>query len=155
LINREEIACWGYNSRLDTLQAIVANFILAELPFITERRQRNAQIYDEELQGFSNYISIPPRKTGVKQVFHTYIIRVQKRAELVSYLSRHGIETKIHYPIPIHLQKPCSKLVYKRGDFPECEKQAEEILSLPIHQYLTEKQIHFVAKKIKTFYGLN
>jgi len=155
LINREEIAYWGYNSRLDTLQAIVANFILTELPFITERRQRNAHIYDEELQDCSNCISIPPRKKGVKQVFHTYIIRVQKREGLISYLSRNDIETKIHYPIPIHLQKPCSKLGYKRGDFPECEKQAEEILSLPINQYLTEKQIRFVAKKIKTFYRLN
>jgi len=153
LKNRDEIEFFGYNSRLDTLQAVVANYVMKNLKSIIESRKRNAQLYDYEFKGLSDFITLPPRKEGVRQVFHTYIIQVKNRAELIEYLNEHGVETKIHYPVPIHLQRPCRKLGYKKGDFPVCEEQAESILTLPIHQHLTEKQVYYVTELIKKFYN--
>lgn len=153
LKNRDEIEFFGYNSKLDTIQASVALHVMKNLQSITHQRIRNAKLYDNELKGLYDSVILPPRWENVKQVFHTYVIRVKNREELIKYLNKHGVETKIHYPIPIHLQKPCQKLGYKKGDFPVCERQSEEILSLPIHQHLTGEQIYYVAGLIKKFYG--
>ena len=152
LKNRDAIEFFGYNSRLDTIQAVVAEYGMQNLKAIKEKRQKNAQTYDQGLKDLNGFVTLPPRQEKVEQVFHTYVIRVQKRTELIRYLEENGVETKIHYPIPIHLQKPCQALGYKKGDFPECEKQAEEILSLPIHQYLEEEQLDYVIDRIKKFY---
>ena len=78
--------------------------------------------------------------------------RFKKRDKLKSYLIRNGIEVKIHYPIPLHLQRPSKKMGYRKGDFPIAEKQATEMLTLPVHQYLNREQINFMIKKIKNFY---
>lgn len=152
LKNRNEIEFFGYNCRLDTLHAIVGNHFMKELTSITESRQRNASIYDNEFKDMNDFITLPPRRKNVVQVFHTYVIQVEKREELIRYLDEHGVETKIHYPIPIHLQKPAQKYGYKKGDFPVCEEQAEKILSLPVHQYLFQEQIYYVSDLIKKFY---
>ena len=153
LKTRDAIEFFGYNSRLDTIQAVVAEYGMQNLKAIKEKRQKNAQTYDQGLKDLNGFVTLPPRREKVEQVFHTYVIRVQKRTELIRYLEENGIETKIHYPIPIHLQKPCQALGYKKGDFPECEKQAEEILSLPIHQYLEEEHLNYVIDQIKKFYN--
>ena len=152
LKNRDEIELFGYNSRLDTIQATVANHVLQSLGAITETRRKNARIYDEELKGLKDFVTLPPRKTHVLEVFHAYVVQVKKRDELMAYLADHGVEAKIHYPIPIHLQKPFRTLGFKKGDFPECEKQCESILTLPIHQHLTEDQLHYVTGVFKKFY---
>jgi len=152
LKNRDEIELFGYNSRLDTIQATVANYFLQKLSSITERRRRNARIFDDELKGLEDFITLPPRRANVLEVFHTYVIQTKSRDELIAYLSDHGVETKIHYPIPIHLQKPFLGLGYRKGDFPECEKQCESILTLPIHQHLTENQLCYVTDLVKRFY---
>ena len=154
LKNRNEIEFFGYNSRLDTFHAVVANHVMKDLPTITKLRQRNASIYDKELKDIDDFITIPPRHKNVMQVFHTYVIQVKNRSKLIKYLDEHGIETKIHYPIPIHLQKPAQKLGYKKGAFPVCEEQAEKILSLPVHQNLVEEQVYYTANLIKKFYGV-
>jgi dTDP-3-amino-2,3,6-trideoxy-4-keto-D-glucose/dTDP-3-amino-3,4,6-trideoxy-alpha-D-glucose/dTDP-2,6-dideoxy-D-kanosamine transaminase len=153
LKNRDEIEVFGYNSRLDTLQAVVANYALGQLESITDRRVRNAHSYDSLLQELHDFIVIPPRRENVEQVFHTYVIRVKRRDDLVHFLNDRGVETKIHYPLPIHLQKPCRELGYKEGDFPVCEAQAEEILSLPVHHHLTDDQIGYVVELINKFYS--
>ena len=152
LKNRDEIEIYGFNSRLDTLQAIVANWVMDHLDLIIEARIKNAETYDEALSEMLPFIKIPPRRKNMKRVFHTYVICVKKREELIKYLDKHGVETKIHYPIPIHLQKPCQILGYKKGDFPVCESQAQSILSLPIHQHLTEVNIKYIVDCIKEFY---
>jgi dTDP-4-amino-4,6-dideoxygalactose transaminase len=72
----------------------------------------------------------------------------------MAFLEQNGVETKIHYPIPIHLQKPGQTLGYKKGDFPVCEAQAERILTLPIHQHLEPEQLSYVVQQIKKFYGV-
>jgi dTDP-4-amino-4,6-dideoxygalactose transaminase len=153
LKTRDRIEIFGYNSRLDTLQAAVAGYFLKTLPAVTRRRARNAERYDRELRGLSDFVVPPPRRKNITQVFHTYVVRVKNRKGLMKYLSGHGVETKIHYPVPIHLQEPCRRLGYRRGDFPECERQSGEILSLPVHQYLTAEQIHYVTGLIDRFYN--
>jgi len=153
LKNRDEIKFFGYNSRLDTIQALVANYVMDDLDRIIQKRQKNASIYNTELKHLEDFVILPPQREGVVQVYHTYVIQVKKREELISYLNEHEVETKIYYPVPIHLQRPCRELGYKKRDFPVCEKQAESILSLPIHQFLTEEQIYCVIDLIRQFYG--
>lgn len=152
LKNRDDVACFGYNSRLDTIQAIVGNHIIEELEKTTLKRIDNAAFYDRELSKLHEWVKVPPRRKDVKQVFHTYVVRVKRISELMKYLSSNGVETKVHYPVPIHLQQPFLALGYKRGMFPNSERQSEEIISLPIHQYLTFEQISFVSESIKSFY---
>lgn len=152
LKNRDEIQFFGYNSRLDSIQAVVANYNLSRLHEITERRINNAKLYDKLMSGLEENVVIPARRSGVKQVFHTYVVQVQERERLMDYLAKNGVETKIHYPVPIHLQKPCRMMGYQGGDLPETEKQVRRILTLPIHQHLTKEQIHYVSDTLKRFY---
>ena len=152
LKNRDEIECFGYNSRLDSLQAAIANQVMMNLDEITQKRQENAKIYNQELRDMEDFVRMPKQRMGVMPVYHTYVVQVTQRTELIKYLQERGIEIKIHYPIPNHLQVPSRKFGYKKGDFPVCERQAESILSLPIHQHLTDDQIHYVTDAIKAFY---
>lgn len=152
LKNRDEVELFAYNSRLDTLQAIVALQLLQVLDEITDARIRNAKRYDEALSDLTEYVVIPPRKSHVKQVYHTYVIQAKERDKLVAYLAKQGIETKVHYPIPIHLQKASEYLGYKEGDFPVCEAQAKSIITLPVHQHLSDEQLDYVIDNIRKFY---
>ena len=152
LKNRDEIDFFGYNSRLDTIQAIVGMKVIENIEEITKKRIANARYYDALLLQMKEFVNIPERNPNHFQVFHTYVVQVERREELISYLADHDIETKIHYPIPIHYQKPCLEMGYQRGDFPRCEKQAEHILTLPVHQYLTTHQIQYVCETIVKFY---
>jgi dTDP-4-amino-4,6-dideoxygalactose transaminase len=152
LKNRNEIEFFGYNSRLDTIHATVALHVMKSLDEVTTIRKTHSQLYDSALKDLQDVVILPPRRKDVQQVFHTYVVQVKQRAELMKYLQGHGVETKIHYPIPIHLQKPCQAMGYKQGDFPVCERQAESIVSLPIHQHLTEEQILYVVEMIRKFY---
>ncbi len=153
LKNRDECEFYAYNSRISTFQAAVALHLIDDLGFITEKRIENAKFYDMALKDIPQ-IKLPSRSPDKKHVYHVYIIQAEKRDDLVNYLNREGVETKIHYPIPLHLQKATQRLNlgYKEGDFPATEEQAKSILSLPIHQYLTNKQREYVVEKIKDFY---
>ena len=152
LKTRDEVEVFAYNSRLDTLQAIVANQLLNVLDAITEARIKNARAYDDGLSDMSDHITLPPRKSNVKQVFHTYVIQARERNKLGAYLAEKGIETKVHYPVPLHLQPASKYLGYQEGDFPVCEAQAKTILTLPVHQHLTDDQIACVIDNIRKFY---
>jgi len=152
MVNRDECSVFAYNSRLDTLQAIVALRLMHDLEDITNTRIRHAQIYDEGLAELAEFVTVPPRRKNVKQVFHTYVIQVKHRNELYKYLLDNGIEAKVHYPVPLHLQEAAQFLGYKEGDFPVCEAQARSILTLPVHQHLTEEQLAYVVNAIKKFY---
>jgi dTDP-4-amino-4,6-dideoxygalactose transaminase len=153
LSNRDACEVFGYNSRLDTLQAIVADAMLDHLDAVTKTRVDHAAFYDGALAGLAPDLVVPPRRPGVRQVFHTYVVQVERRAELVAHLAARGIETKIHYPIPIHLQRAAAHLGHARGSFPVCERQADRILSLPVHEFLEESQLAYVAETITHFYG--
>jgi dTDP-4-amino-4,6-dideoxygalactose transaminase len=152
LRTRDACEVFGYNSRLDTIQAIVADAALDRLAGVTETRIRNAAFYDTALPGLAPDVVVPPRRPHARQVFHTYVIQAEARQRLVAHLDAHGIETKVHYPIPIHLQKAAEHLGYKRGAFPVCEAQSARILSLPIHEYLSPDDQAYVIERIREFY---
>jgi dTDP-4-amino-4,6-dideoxygalactose transaminase len=78
---------------------------------------------------------------------------VRDRDRLYKYLNENGIEAKIHYPTPLHLQKSAVYLGYKEGDFPVCEADCRTIITLPVHQHLTEEQIDYIIEKIRKFYS--
>ena len=151
LVSRDACLMVAGNCRLHTIQAVVGLRLMGDVRMVSEKRIENAALYDRLLKSVSG-VTIPPRPRYKRQVYHTYVIQVEKRDALRSFLAEKGIETKVHYPVPIHLQKPYAELGYKKGDFPKCEAQAERILSLPIHQYLTEEQIEYTAWFIQRFY---
>jgi dTDP-4-amino-4,6-dideoxygalactose transaminase len=153
LINRDECEIWGYCSRLHALQALVGTLLLPKAKAVTEARIKVARKYDQLLSEVKE-ITIPPRRKGYRQVYHTYILQAENRDSLVKYLLSHGVDAKIHYPTPLHLQKAAGNLGYKRGNFPVCENQAKHVFSLPIHQFLKNNEIEYVADTIKKFYTI-
>ena len=85
-------------------------------------------------------------------MFHLYVIRVKRRDALLRYLHEHGVEAKIHYPIPVHLQKAAQYLGYREGDFPVCEEDCRIMLTLPAHQHLTSEEVDYMIEQIYSFY---
>lgn len=151
LKNRDEIEILGYNSRLDSLQAIVGQWLINQVGEITIKRIANAATYSCALQNLQGEIFLPPRRPNAKRVFHLYQFEVKQRDMLYKYLNDSGIEAKIHYPISLHLQKPFREMGYREGDFPEAEKQARHVLSLPVDQYLSKEEILYVVQTIEKF----
>jgi len=149
LKNRDESDIWGYNSRLDTMQAAILNVKLKYLDEWTAERRKNAEYYRNKL---ADVVKVPQEESYEKQAYHTFVIQVDKRVQLVNYLMEKGVETKIHYPIPIHLQKAAAGLGHKMGDFPVCEEIAGRILSLPIYQGLGEDKQQIVTDAIISFH---
>jgi dTDP-4-amino-4,6-dideoxygalactose transaminase len=142
----------GYNGRLDAIQAGILRIKLRHLLEWSEKRRQNAYRYNELLTCADGVI-VPYEPSWGKAVYHLYIIRTQNRDDLQRYLSENGINTGLHYPIPLHLQNAYSSLGYVEGDFPVSEKAALEILSLPMYPHLTEQQIEYVVEKIKQFFS--
>ena len=152
LINRNKSKIFGYNSRLDTIQAVVANYKLKnKLNTITKKRIRNAHLFDKLLKINPN-IKIMKRFPHLKEVFHVYHINVKKRDQLQQYLIKNNVDAKVHYPIPIHLQPAAKYLKYKKGDFPLAEEMANTSMSLPVHEFIKESDIKYVANLINDFY---
>lgn len=149
LKNRDECVTFAYNSRLDTLQAAIALLKLNHLDLWNSTCRKIAQKYHDNLH---TIVKVPHELPDGEQIYHTFIIRTEKRDQLQAYLLQKGIETKIHYPIPIHLQEAARNLGYKKGDFPNTEQQAKTILSLPIYPELTEEEQDEVIREIKTFF---
>lgn len=153
LKNRDECEFWSYNSRLDNLHAAMMNVKLRHLPAWTERRRAIAAFFTARLKGLP--VIAPADKPSEKAVYHTYIVQAEKRDELKQYLADKEIDTKIHYPIPIHLQDAAKNLGYREGDFPVTERQAGTILSLPVYPELTDEQVEYVADSVSGFYKNN
>ena len=151
LVNRDEIKILGYNSRLDTFQAVVGNWILPKAKNIAKQRIKNAAYLDNGLSKIKEII-IPPRPKEVKHVFHLYMVFAKKRDELYKYCLKKGIETKIHYPKPIYRQTPFIKMGYKNDDFPVANAHTKKIISFPCDQHLNKKQINYIIKTVKNFY---
>jgi aminotransferase EvaB len=152
LANRDEVAAWGVNSRLDALQAVVGTRLIADVPAITERRIRNAGRYDA---GFADVdgIRVPVRRPGVRHVYHLYMVRAERRDELLRFLVDSGVEAKVHYPVPVHLQPAARGLGYASGDFPSAEQDARTVVTLPAHPYLTDDEIDYVIDRVRAFYA--
>jgi len=152
LVDRDRVGMWGINDRLQPFQAVIATRVLDEVEDLVDKRIRNARLLDEGLRDLVGHIHIPERPEGYREVYQLYQIGVQKRGELIAYLEYREIDCKVHYPIPLHLQDAAAGLGYERGSFPNCERQAEEILTLPAHQHITPKQIEYVIDCIRHFY---
>lgn len=152
LSSRDEVTLFGHNSRLDSLQAVIANRLLDQVHAITEKRIANARRFDEAFADLGEYVVVPRRQENVKQVFHTYVLQVANRDALLRCLQAHGIKAKVHYPIPLHLQPAASYLGYRSGDFPVCEAHCRTILSLPVHEHLTTEEIAYIIEHIRDFY---
>ena len=151
LINRDLCEVFAYNSRLDTLQAIVGQHLLKRINEITKARIENANYFDKHFSTIPQII-LPVRPPDSKQVFHIYVIRVEQRDKLQLFLIEHGIDAKIHYPVPMHLQPAAKEFGYKKGDFPTAEAICNSAISLPVHEFITPEQREFMIEKITEFY---
>ena len=151
LAGRDSCHIFAYNSRLDTIQAVVARHLLDKINHITEERVEHADYFDQKLRVLPQ-ITVPKRDADIYQVYHIYSICCQRRMELQKYLIENGVDAKIHYPVPMHLQPAANYLGHKKGDFPIAERVAENTLSLPVHEFITRDQQDYVIKLIKAFY---
>jgi dTDP-4-amino-4,6-dideoxygalactose transaminase len=149
LHHRDEVVMWGVNSRLDSIQAAVLNCRLDKLKEITEKKRRFAEMYRTAL---CHLVECPSESADEYAVYHLYVIQCDHRDKLKDFLENRGIDSRVHYPIPIHLQECSSGLGYKQGDFPVCERQSKRILSLPVHHCLADAQVDYVCESIADFY---
>jgi len=138
----------GTNSRLDTVQAAILNIKLRHLDDWNAARRAHAAIYSDSLAKDFVVPALDPRG---EHIFHLYVLRTPKRAELQKHLAALGIQTGIHYPIPIHLQEAYRDLNHSKGSFPVTEKLADEIVSLPMFPELTPNQIELVLDALASF----
>ena len=148
-VSRFAVSEFGMVSRMDNLQAAILNYRLTKLDLILKKRRANAKKYIEGIN--HKNILIHKEEPHEYNTYHTFVIQTSYRHELLKYLSSEGIQTAIHYPIPIHLQDASRHLGYKEGDLPITEKQAHEILSLPIHQYLSDSDIKRIIDVVNNF----
>jgi dTDP-4-amino-4,6-dideoxygalactose transaminase len=140
----------GINSRLDELQAAILDVKLKYLAGWNSERQAIAAKYNERLKGIKDLI-LPVVAENCTSVYHLYVIRHKKRDELQAHLTKNGIGTLIHYPVPPHMQQAYKEFNYKKGDFPISEEIHETCLSLPIYPGLTDDGIDQVCKTIASF----
>tara|TARA_B100001057_G_scaffold494014_1_gene589691 strand:- start:10484 stop:11629 length:1146 start_codon:yes stop_codon:yes gene_type:complete len=152
LIDRNNCKIYGYNSRLDTIQAAVGLEMIKKINYITKRRIENAKYLNKNLSKI-NQIKIIKENTNAKSVFHLYQFYCKKRDELNNYLRKNKIDSKIHYPIPLHLHDAAKKLNHKRGDYPNAERFSKNIISLPVHEFVTKKDLDLMIGKIRNFYN--
>jgi dTDP-4-amino-4,6-dideoxygalactose transaminase len=136
----------GYNFRLEAIQAAVLKVKLAHLDDWNDLRRNHAALYNELLSG-SN-LTLPEEMSYSRHVYHLYVVQSGERDALQADLSRAGVQTGIHYPVPIHLQPAYAFLGHGRGSFPETERQAVRVLSLPMFPELTDEQIKVVAEAV-------
>ncbi len=141
----------GWNNRLDTIQAIIVDEKLKHLDKWNDMRIEVAKKYDDLLKD-NNKVKIPKTAPYInKQVYHIYGIRIKERDKLQTYLKENNIPTIIHYPIPIEKTKPFKYL--EHFDNKRTKQYANELLSLPIHPFLTDEEIEYITAKINTFFG--
>ena len=142
----------GVNSRLDGLQAAFLSVKLPHLPSWNEARLRHADMYTVELEGVGD-LALQKRSSSSTHVYHLFVVETAERDALRNFLTEHGIQTGIHYPIPIHLQEAYRDLGLGPGAFPHAERLARETLSLPMYPELTEEQIRSVTDAVREFFA--
>ncbi len=150
--DRDTCEFWGYNSRLDTVQAVVASRVLDGIENRTARRRVNAASMDILLSRIPQ-IQIPKFLPGARPNYYLYTIHAERRDLLKAHLLNSGVDAKVHYPTPLHLQPAARGLGYRKGDFPVAEWCANTTLSLPVHEFITEEQLTRMAKLIREFYA--
>ncbi len=146
--NKYEHLCIGHNARLDAIQAAVLRVKLKHLDRWNSKRAQNADYYNKNLKGSD--IVTPYVSDGNTHIYHQYVLRTGRNKEKIrQHLAEKGIDARTYYPIPLHLQ-PCFKyLGYKKGDFPESEKCAEETFAVPVYPELDKSKMDYVIDAIK------
>ena len=138
----------GFNSRLDTLQAVVLRAKLRRLSDWNKARQTAAARYDELLSGIEE-VQRPVVAAGNDAVWHLYVVRVPERDRLLARLHESAVGAGIHYPVPVHLQPAMAMLGHRKGEFPVAEEAAASILSLPLFPGITEEQQQYVVQELE------
>lgn len=140
----------GYNHRLDSLQAAVLKVKLKYLDLWNKKRQENARYFNQGLGGLSLKTPFVPEYTT--HIYHQYVLRLnQSSAKLIERLRNKRIDARVYYPVPLHLQKCFKYLGYKKGDFPESEKVAQETLAIPVYPDLTREKMDYIIGSIREF----
>ncbi len=147
--NKYEHEIEGFNHRMDSIQAAVLSVKLKCLNAWNAKRREIAQRYRQGLEGL---VECPKERPDVYGVYHVFAVRTPVREKLKGYLLQHGIETGIHYPVPLHVQPSLRFLGYSRGQFPVTEQAADHLLSLPIYPEMTEEQVEFVIGRVRAFF---
>lgn len=152
LADRDTVVLMGHNSQLDTIQAVVGNWLIPKTEQIAEARIARAALYDEQL-GQIKGIRVPPRVPNMRCVYHLYIVFAERRDELLKFCIDRGIEAKVHYPVPIYRQPALKHLGLKEGDFPVTDRHTGEIITFPCDQHLSNEQMQFVIDTVAEFYA--
>lgn len=139
----------GTNSRLDELQAGLLRVRMSHMKEITEEKRNIAKRYAQGIQ--NPLLQLPQIRDGADSVWHQYVLRCKERDRLEKYLNEKEIGTIIHYPIPPHLAEAYAYLGYREGNFPIAEQYAEEVLSLPIYNGITEEEQNYVIEALNQF----
>jgi aminotransferase EvaB len=151
LVDRDTVGVMGCNSRLDTFQAVVGNWLIPQTQAISDQRISNAAYYDKHLSLIEG-ITIPPRPAGYRIVYHLYIVFAEDRDGLLKHCLESGIEAKVHYPVPIYRQPGLVSLGHKEGDFPVAEGHTKKIITFPCDQHLSKDEMDFVIETVKNYY---
>jgi dTDP-4-amino-4,6-dideoxygalactose transaminase len=162
---------FGWNSRLDSLQAAILRVKMRYIVEWNDARRERAAAYDRLLAGAGLIssgertagehaatkaaapVTLPWRDPRARHVFHQYVVRAQRRDELRAFLAEHGVGSEVYYPIPLHLQSCFEYLGYRSGDIPEAERAAREVLALPMFPELRDDEQAYVVERIAEFYG--
>jgi dTDP-4-amino-4,6-dideoxygalactose transaminase len=142
----------GFGERLDTIQASILRVKLAHLDAWNESRRRLAAMYDTALGGIPD-VKTPTINPDCQSIYHLYVIKHSQRDALAAHLKAHGIQTGVHYPVPLHLQPALKDMGFQKGDFPITEQLSEAILSLPIFPEMTGSEVEMVVDAIHEFTG--
>ena len=142
----------GFTARMNTVNAAIGRVQLKYLDEWNYKRRKIAKRYSKELNGVGDLILPPKETSNIKSAWHLYVIRTKYRDELKKFLEEHGIQCGIHYPLPVHLQPPYRKMGFKEGMFPNAERWAREVLSIPMHPKLTDEEVEYIINIIEKFY---
>ncbi|HEV8473643.1 MAG TPA: DegT/DnrJ/EryC1/StrS family aminotransferase [Methylomirabilota bacterium] len=149
LRSRDDCAAWSVNARLDPLQGAILSVKLPHLERWTAAKRVIAARYGDALR---DVVRVPEERPDEFAVYQTYVVRAERRDDLQRHLTQRGVDTRVHYPVPLHLQDAARDLGYGKGDFPVTERLAGEILSLPIYPELTDAQQEAVVAGVRSFY---
>lgn len=148
MIDRDNYAVASRNSRLDSLNAAVLNYLL---PMLHEHNDKRISVAKRYSEAFSSFAKTPTPSPDERHTYHLYMMRVNFRDSLLQRLINAGIDARIHYPKPLHLQPAFEYLGYKEGSFPVAESYARQLISLPIHQYMEDAEVDYVIDVVREF----
>ena len=141
----------GVNSRLDEIQAAILRVKLPLLEEANTRRRTWASEYVRRLADVEE-LRLPDEQAYARHVYHLFVVETERRDDLREWLRERGIETGIHYPLPLHLQEACAHLGYREGAFPHAEASAKRVLSLPMYPELTVDLVSYVCQSVRDFF---